>query len=142
MASLTLLKKPLIDSRGPVGQILKGIVYGAGGGTAANIFDKKLTQGKISAAGIQLGKTLNGKPLTLNGTDVVALAITNGIKMPTRGSAIAMAVTLGIKKYFEAYDYIDPYEPMDQNDKNATNVTRANHRGKQPQFQSFRGNYV
>lgn len=125
MASMAALSKPLVNMRGPVGDILRSTRDGLGAGTIANIFDKKVLKGKLTSSGIGLGQSINGKPVTLNGTDVVTLLITNGLKVPTKGSIISTGITLAIKKWAEAFDYIDPPQTLPTSDPRATNVTLA-----------------
>jgi hypothetical protein len=101
-------KKIIDTTKGPFGAAVQGL----GVGTLANVADKKLLQGKLTAYGIPLGaQTINGKPLTLNGTDALTYVAINGIKIPSKGNIITTLITLGVKKYFEAYDYIDPPAP-------------------------------
>ena len=137
------LNKPLIDAKGPVGMISKSVVFGLGGGAAADIFDKQATKGALTRAGIPLGKTLNGKPLTLNATDAAALVLVNGIKIPTVKTVIPMVIVLGIKKWAESKDLIDPYEALPAGHPDATNVTNARNREKQPAIPEYQfgGNY-
>lgn len=141
------LDKPLKDQKGIIGDIVQNAVNGFGAGTFANLADKKLLKGKLSSLGFPLGQSINSKPITLNATDALTVAVVNGIKIPKTKDFLAIGITLAIKKWAEAMDYIDPFEPMDLNDSNATNVTRGRHQRdgitatQQPQNYSFGGNY-
>lgn len=108
--------------RGLVGNAVKGI----GVGTLANVADKKLLQGKLTAAGISLGQNINGKPVTLNLTDALTWFVISGMKLKlSTKELITIVSTIGIKKVFEAYDYIDPPQPLNLQDPRATNVTHG-----------------
>ena len=133
-----MLNKPLIDSRGPVGMIAKSTVYGFGGGTAINLFDKKVLKGKLTSLGANLPFNINAKPVNLNLTDAGALLIVNGLKVPTPKTMIPMVIVIIIKKIGEAFDYIDPPSPMDPRDPNATNVTRARREREAPAMVTYR----
>lgn len=105
-----------IFSQGPVHYGVLGI----GVGTLINVADKKFLAGRLTAAGLSLGRTLNGKPLTLNVTDAATLMSTTGLDLKPRG-LMTGGIVLGVKKVFEAFDYIDPPTPMLSG--NTTNVT-------------------
>lgn len=121
MASLTSLVK-MDPTRGLLGDAVQGI----GVGTLANVADKKLLQGKLTAAGVGLGQTINGKPLTINLTDALTwFIISKGkIRISSR-ELMTILGTIGVKKVFEAFDYIDPPTPLASADPRATNVTMA-----------------
>jgi hypothetical protein len=101
-----------MEQKGVIGDAISTGVKGLGGGALFNIADKKLAKGWFTQHGVKLGaQTINGKQLTLNLTDAGALLITNGLKVPKTKDIIWMLAILGIKKYAEAYEYIDPWEP-------------------------------
>ena len=90
--------------------LVNDAMLGLGVGTSVNVLDKRLLQGKMTAAGVSIGQTINAKPLCFNVTDLVTAMIVVGSPtnwMKTKGLMRA-GVTIGIKKLFEAFDYIDP----------------------------------
>lgn len=107
MASMVSLKKLTNIDGGIIGNVVDGL----GVGTLINVADKKFLGGKLTTTGFPLGgRTINGKPLTLNITDAAtAFVVTKG-KFSTK-YIVPIIAAVGVKKYFEAYDYIDPYQP-------------------------------
>lgn len=106
-----------IGKRGKLVDTTTGIVgdaaQGLGIGTIWNVADKKFLGGKLTAMGVSLGQTVNGKPLCLNVTDALTYASVVGLKSPlAKGNLVKGAIAVGIKKVFEAFDYIDP--PVNQ----------------------------
>jgi len=96
------------------------------------VADKKLLQGKLTAAGINLGQTLNGKPLTLNLTDALTWFVIGGMKLKLSSrELITIVSTIGVKKVFEAFDYIDPPTTLSTHDPRATNVSMARQQREQ-----------
>lgn len=89
--------------KGMVADVVKGV----GIGTLINVIDKKALGKRLTTAKVSIGQTLNGKPLDLNGTDVLTALATTGISF-TGSKLMTMGITLGSKKVFEAFDYIDP----------------------------------
>lgn len=89
---------------------LNDAFMGLGVGTTVNVIDKKLLQGKMTAAGLSIGQTLNGKPLCLNVTDLVTgmLVVGSPKNITKKSGLIRVAITLAAKKIGEAFDYIDP----------------------------------
>lgn len=108
MASLLGIGKKgkLVDTtQGYIGNAVQGL----GIGTVWNVADKKFFNGKMTAMGVSIGQTLNAKPLCLNVTDALTYASVVGLslKFDTK-HLIAGAIAVGVKKVFEAFDYIDP----------------------------------
>ena len=106
-----------IGKKGKLVDTTSGIVgdaaQGLGIGTIWNVADKRLLSGRLTAMGVSIGQTLNGKPLCLNVTDALTYASVVGLKSPlAKGNLIKGAVAVGIKKVFEAFDYIDPPNPV------------------------------
>lgn len=95
-------------------------VRGAGVGVFVNIFDKKVAKGAITKAGISLGKSLNGQPVTLNGTDIITALATTGLNFGGK-NLMTMIAVIGSKKILESYNYIDP--PMEGIPDGETNVS-------------------
>lgn len=98
------VKKVLNIEKGPLAKPIKGL----GTGTLVNIADKKFLGGRLTAIGVPLGKTLNGKPLNINATDVLTYFITTGGLKVSKKDLISGIVTVGVKKVGEAFDWIDP----------------------------------
>lgn len=97
-------KKLLNVSSGPASNVVKGL----GVGTIANVIDKKFTGGMLTRYGIGFGQSINGKPLTVNVTDIVTYyATTGGLKF-SKKDLITGGIAIAAKKIGEAYDYIDP----------------------------------
>ena len=90
--------------------IVNDAMLSLGVGTTVNVIDKKALQGKMTAAGVSIGQTLNGKPLCVNVTDLITVMLVVG--SPTnwtkKSGMIKAAVCFGVKKFAEAFDYIDP----------------------------------
>ena len=100
-------------------------VQSLGTATIINVADKKALGGKLTNLAFPLmGQTLGGKPLSLNATDAIFWLANVG---PTikKGALVKGLTGLAIKKFAEAFDYIDPPFPLNTNDPNATNVTLA-----------------
>lgn len=87
--------------------IISDAVQGLGVGTIVNVIDKKALQGKLTAAGVSIGQTLNGKPLCLNVTDVITYMLIAGTSFK-KGALMKGGISIAVKKFAEAFDYIDP----------------------------------
>jgi hypothetical protein len=97
-------KKMLDVTKGP---LAKGVT-GLGVGTLANVADKKFLGGTLTRYGISLGKNVNGKPLTLNATDLLTYYATTGGFKFSKKDLVSGAMVIGAKKIGELYDWIDP----------------------------------
>ena len=121
MGVSTILKSP---QRAVHTGIVNDAMLGVGVGTTVNVIDKKLLQGKMTAAGISIGQTLNAKPLCINVTDLVTLMLVVG--SPTnwtkKSGLIRAGVTFATKKVFEAFDYIDPPSSSNAAGTSTTNI--------------------
>ena len=110
MAIMSGLNKPLMSSRGPVGMIFDIALKGFGAGATANIIDKELLGGRMTATGVTLPFNLGTNPVRLNLTDLFYALIVNGAKIPTKKSLITFLAGLGLKKVAESRNWIDPPE--------------------------------
>lgn len=107
---------------------LKNVAVGLAVSTYVNVLDKTVLKGKLTSIGFNTGKTLNGKPLTFNATDALALGLTTGISLGGK-SLMPTVITLAQKKYFESKAWIDPYDAS-----TVTNPVISNAATMQPQI--------
>jgi hypothetical protein len=112
MALIGSLSKPLMSTRGALGQLSTTIVQGLGGGAAVNVLDKVALQGKLTSIGVTIPFNIptTTTPLRLNLTDLGYVMLVNGLKIPKGKNLIWMALGLGLKKFAEAKNWIDPPE--------------------------------
>lgn len=125
MAAVTTQVTKLFH-KGLVGDAVQSL----GVSTIVNVVDKKALGGRLTTAGVNIGQTLNGKALSLNATDAITLMAVVGSpgNWMKKNGMLKAAITLGVKKFAEAFDYIDPPTPLAAADPNATNVTLARQR--------------
>lgn len=98
------ITKAVDVNKGLLGDAVKGI----GAGTLVNVADKKFLGGRVTRLGIPLGRSINGKALTLNATDVLTyFVVSGGLKVDKKHIGTGLA-TVGAKKIAELYDWIDP----------------------------------
>jgi len=110
LALIGSLNKPLMSSRGPLGQLFEIGVQGLGGGAVVNVFDKEILQGKLTGIGVTLPFNLGANPVRLNATDAAFWLLVNGLNL-TKGGLIKSALKLGLKKVAESRAWIDPPAP-------------------------------
>lgn len=88
---------------GMVGDALKSL----GIKTGINYVDKRFLGGKLTSTGLSIGKSLNGKPLSLNATDLIFALGTTGVTTSS-SKLVPLAVNFAVVKSAEAFDVIDP----------------------------------
>ena len=107
--------------------LIADAVQSLGVSTIVNVVDKKLG-GKAAAAGVNIPFAttfFNNKPLSLNVTDIIVLMAVVGSPSNwlKKKNLVSAGVAFGVKKFAEAFDYIDP--DIEGIPANKTNITVA-----------------